>query len=41
MYMIQNRDHKIWTYEVNKISFYCFDDKIYIQNNGCGGVALG
>ena len=38
---IQSKDHKIGTYEINKISFSCFDDKIYIQNNGCDVLALG
>ena len=36
-----NRIHKIGTYEINKISLSCFDDKIYIENNGCAGLALG
>ena len=27
------------TYEINKILFSCFDDKIYIQNNGYDGLA--
>ena len=26
----QSKDHKIETYEINKISLFCFDDKIYI-----------
>ena len=30
----QIKDHKIGTYEINKISLSCFDDKIFIQNNG-------
>ena len=30
---IQSKDHKIETYEINKISLSCFDDKIYIQDN--------
>ena len=38
---IQSKDHRIGTYEINKISLSCFDDKIYIQNNGCDGLALG
>ena len=38
---IQSKDHKIGTYQINKISLSCFDDKIYIQNNGCDGLALG
>ena len=36
-----NKDHRIRTYEINKISLSCFDGKIYIQNNGCDGLALG
>ena len=35
------KDHKIGTYKINKISLYCFDDKIYTQNNGYDGLALG
>ena len=38
---IQSKDHWIQTYEINKISLSYFDDKIYIQNNGYGGLALG
>ena len=30
---IQSKDHKIGTYEINKISLSCFDEKIYVQNN--------
>ena len=41
MNRIQNKNHKIRTYEINKISSSCFDDKIYIQNNRCDGLALG
>ena len=41
MNRIQSKDHRIRTYEINKISLSCFDDKIYIQNNGCDGLALG
>ena len=40
MNRIQSKDHKIGAYEIN-ISLPCFDDKIYIQNNGCDGLALG
>ena len=29
------------TYEINKISLSCVYDKIYIQNNGWDGLALG
>ena len=41
MHRIQSKDHKIETYEIKNISLSCFDDKIYIQNNGCDGLALG
>ena len=36
---IQSKDHKIGTYKISKISFSCFDDKIYIQNKGYNGLA--
>ena len=38
---IQSKDHRIGTYEINKISLSCFDDKIYIKNNGYDGLAPG
>ena len=38
---VQSKDHKIGTYEINNISLSCFDDKIYIQDNGYDGLALG
>ena len=41
MKRIQSKVHKIRTYEIHKISLFCFDDKIYIQNNGYDGLALG
>ena len=41
MKRIQSKVHKIRTYEINKISLFCFDDKIYIQSNGYDGLALG
>ena len=41
MNRIQIKDHKTGTYEINKISLSCFDDKIQIQNNGCDRLALG
>ena len=31
MNRIQSKDHWIRTYEINKISLSCFDDKIHIQ----------
>ena len=41
MNRIQSKDHRIGTQEINKISLSCFDDKIYMQNKGCDGLALG
>ena len=35
------KDHTIGTYEIIMISLSCFYDKIFIQNNGCDGLALG
>ena len=40
MNRIRNNDHRIGTYEINKISSPCFDDEINIQNNGYDGLAL-
>ena len=37
----QIKNHRIETYKIYKISLSCFDDKIYIQNNGYDGLALG
>ena len=38
---IESRDHRIGNHEINQISLSCFDDKIYVQNNGYDGLALG
>ena len=38
---IQSKDHRVGIYEINQISLSCFDDKIYIQNNGCDALGLG
>ena len=38
---IQSKVPRIGTYEINKISLSCFDDKIYIQNNVYDELALG
>ena len=40
MNRIQSKDYIIATNEINKISLSCFDDKIYIENNGYDGLAL-
>ena len=31
---IQGKKHKMGTYEINKISLSCFDDKIFVLNDG-------
>ena len=41
MNRIQSKDHRIGTYEINKISLTFFGDKIFIQSNGSDGLALG
>ena len=40
MNRIESKDHRIGSYEINKISLSCFDDKIYIKNIGYDGLAL-
>ena len=34
MKRIQNKKHKLGTYEINKISLSCFDDKRYVLDDG-------
>ena len=34
MKRIQNKKHKIGTYEINKRSLSCFDDKIFALDDG-------
>ena len=41
MNRIKTEDHRIGTYEINKISLSSFDDKIYVLNNGYDRLALG
>ena len=41
MNRIQSTEHRIGTYEINKISLSWFDGKIYIQNNGYDGLPFG
>ena len=41
MNRIQSKYHRLETYEIKKISLSCFDDKVYIQNNGYDGLAFG
>ena len=40
MNRIKSKDHRKGTYGINKISLSCFDDKIYIKNNGFDGLAI-
>ena len=37
---IQSKNQRIGTYEINKIYFSCYDDKIHILNNKYNGIAL-
>ena len=41
MNRIQGKGNRTGTYEINEISLTCFDDKIYIKNNGYDGLPLG
>ena len=34
MKRIQSKKHKIETYEINKISLLCFDDKRFVLDDG-------
>ena len=40
MNRIQNKNHRIGTYEINKISLSCFNGKIYSLDNSTDGPAL-
>ena len=40
MNIIPSTDHRIGTYDVNKILSSCFDDKIYIQIYRYDGLAF-
>ena len=37
----ESKDHRIGTYEINKISLSCFNHKIHIINDGYNRLALG
>ena len=37
----ERKDHRIGIHEISKISLFCFDDKIYILNNGYDRLPLG
>ena len=39
MKRIQSKSHKYGTYDVNKVSLSCFDDKRHVLNNGINTLA--
>ena len=41
MKTIRSQNHELGSYEINKISLSCFDDKRYIHNNGVTSYAYG
>ena len=41
MKTIRSQNHKIGSYEINKVSLSCFDDKRYILEDGISSYAYG
>ena len=41
MKTIRSQHHKLGSYEINKVSLSCFDDKRYIHDNGTSSYAYG
>ena len=41
MKTIRSEKHQLGSYEINKISLSCFDDKRYIHDNGITSYAYG
>ena len=41
MWGIKSKNHNLGTYETNKISLSCFDDKRYILKDGVNTLAYG
>ena len=41
MRTIRSVKHKLQSFEINKISLSCFDDKCYIHDNGTSSYAYG
>ena len=41
MKTLKSQKHQLGSYEINKISLNCFDDKCYIHNNGITSYAYG
>ena len=38
---IRSQRHQLGSYEINKVSLSCFDDKRYIHDNGTSSYAYG
>ena len=38
---IRSQKHQLGSYEINKVSLSCFDDKCYIHNNGITSYTYG
>ena len=41
MKTIRSQNHQLGSYEINKVSLSCFDDKRYIHDNGISSYAYG
>ena len=41
MKAIPSQSHQLGSYEINKISLSCFDDKRYLHDNGMDSYAYG
>ena len=41
MKTIRSQRHQLGSYEINKVSLSCFDDKCYLHNNGMSSYAYG
>ena len=41
MKTIRSKNHQLGSYEINKVSLSCFDDKRYISNDGIKSYAYG
>ena len=41
MKTIRSKNHQLGSYEINKVSLSCFDDKRYILENGIDSYASG
>ena len=41
MKTIRSQNHKLGSYEINKVSLSCFDDKRYILKDGVNSFAYG